>query len=310
MDIFLSLEVTARQVRRLEEIAGADRLHVRGVFAGDAALDPDFGRCEVAFGNVPAGWLAQGPALRWVQLESVGFGEYRGLDWSTLGRAVTLTNIAGLFAEPVAETALAGILALYRGLDRLVRLQSAGSWEGDPMRRSLRTLAGARVVLFGRGAINRRLAELLRPFGCAVEDFGRGWAAERLDRALSAADVVVSAVPETDDTLGVFDAARLSLLKPTALFVNLGRGSVVAEAALAERLRDGRLAGAVLDVTAQEPLPPSHELWRCPNLILTQHTGGGTEDEIDRKIEIFADNLTRYRAGAPLVGVVDFEKGY
>ena len=110
--------------------------------------------------------------------------------------------------------------------------------------------------------------------------------------------------------VGVFDAARLSRFKPTALFVNVGRGSVVAEDALAERLHAGRLAGAVIDVTVREPLPQDHPFWTCPNLILTQHSGGGTEDEIDRVIDVFAGNLARYREGKPLAGVVDFEKGY
>lgn len=310
MDIFVCLDLTDGQAARLRTVCGADRLHIRGCVPGEAALDPSFPACEVALGNPPPAWLPQSAALRWVQLESVGFGEYRGLDWPTLGRRVTLTNLAGFFAEPVAETALAGILALARGIDRLVRLQSARQWIGDPLRAELRTLTAAKVVLFGHGAINRRLAALLTPFGCSIAAFGSDWTDERLNAALSAADIVVSAVPETDATAGVFDAARLSLLKPSALFVNLGRGSVVDEDALAARLRDGRLGGAVIDVTVQEPLPPDHPFWSCPNTILTQHSGGGTADEIDRKIGHFADNLARYRAGQPLAGVVDFERGY
>jgi len=310
MEIFVCLDLTDRQVARLAEIAGDDRLHVRGCVAADAAVEPAFAACEVAFGNVPAGWLPHTGVLRWLQLESVGFNEYRGLDWHALGREIAVTNLAGFFAEPVAETALAGILALYRGLDRLVRLQSAREWQGDLLRKSLKTLAGARVVLFGQGAINRRLAALLQPFDCAIESFGRDWTAERLDAALARADVVVSTVPETEATIGVFDAPRLAVLKATALFVNLGRGSAVAEDALIAGLRDGRLGGALIDVTVEEPLPPDHPFWDCPRLILTQHSGGGSEDEVDRKIEVFAENLARYRAGRPLVGVVDFEKGY
>lgn len=310
MEIFVCLDLTDRQAARLREIAGGDRVHLAGAQCEDDALAPAFANCEVVFGNPPPAWLTQCEALRWVQLESVGFGEYRGLDWPSLGRRITLTNLAGLFAEPVAETALAGILALMRGIDRLARLQSATEWLGDSLRAELRTLAGTRVVLFGYGAINRRLAELLQPFDCSVVSFRRDWTDERLDEALSAADVVVSAVPETDATLGVIDGARLSRMKPTAVFVSLGRGSVVDEEALAARLMDGRLGGAVIDVTQVEPLPAAHALWACPNTILTQHTGGGTADEIDRKIELFADNLARYRAGAPLTGVVDFEKGY
>lgn len=310
MEIFACLDLSDGQAARFREIAGDDQVHLAGTQSDDAAITPAFANCEVVFGNPPPAWLNQSEALRWVQLDSVGFGEYRGLDWPALGRRVTVTNLAGFFAEPVAETALAGILALNRGIDRLVRLQSAREWVGDPLRAELRLLAGAKIVLFGFGAINRRLADMLTPFGCSIVSFARDWSAERLDEALAAADVVVGTVPETDATVGVFDADRLSLLKPTALFVNLGRGSVVDEDALAARLSDGRLGGAVIDVTVQEPLPPEHPFWACPNTILTQHTGGGTADEVDRKIEVFADNLARYRAGLPLVGIVDFAKGY
>ena len=309
MDLFVSLDLADDEIARLRDVCGADRLHIHGCFAEDADLEPSFRDCEIVFGNVPASWLDQNERLRWMQLDSVGFDEYRALDWRVLGERLTVTNLAGFFADPVAETALAGILALYRGIDRLVRLQSAKDWQGDPLRRTIRTLAGAKVVLFGYGAINRRLADLLQPFGCEIIPFGRGWTAAQLDDALTAADVVVSTVPETGATVGVFDAARLSRFKPTALFVNVGRGSVVAEDALAERLHAGRLAGAVIDVTVREPLPQDHPFWTCPNLILTQHSGGGTEDEIDRVIDVFAGNLARYREGKPLAGVVDFEKG-
>ena len=310
MDIFVCLHLTDPQVARLRDICATDTLHIHHGFSRDSAVEPSFAGCEVVFGNVPARWLPQSETLRWVQLESVGFGEYRGLDWADLGQRVTMTNLAGFFADPVAESALAGILALLRGVDRFVRLQAANEWVGSPLRAELDTLTGKTVVLFGFGSINRRLADLLQPFGCTLTSFGRDWAPDRLDDALSAADIVVSTVPETDETVGVFDAARLSLLKPSALFVNLGRGSVVDEDALAGRLRDGRLGGAVLDVTVREPLPETHPFWTCPNTILTQHTGGGTGDEIDRKIEHFAGNLARYRAGEPPVGIVDFGKGY
>ena len=117
-------------------------------------------------------------------------------------------------------------------------------------------------------------------------------------------------MPETDATIGLFNAARLGLLKAGALFVNFGRGSVVDEDALAAALNSRAIGGAVIDVTLREPLPGGHPFWTAPNTILTQHTGGGTADEIDRKIDVFAENLARYRDGEPLVGIVDIERGY
>ncbi len=310
MEIFVCFDLNEAQTARVREIAAGDVVHFHGEFAAQAALEPGFGACEVAFGNAPPGWLTQTDKLRWMQLESVGFGEYEQLDWQRLGRRVTLTNLPGFFAEPVAESALAGILGLYRGIDRLVRLRLDRSWVGDPLRTELRTLAGASVVLFGYGSINRRLAELLGPFGCRIERFDKDRTIQDLDAALPHADVVVSVVPETAATVAVFDEARLGLLNSAALFVNFGRGSVVDEDALVRALRDGRIGGAVIDVTLREPLADDHGLWTCPNTIVTQHTGGGTQDEIDRKIDVFADNLRRFRDGKPPAGIVDFERGY
>ena len=305
MEIFVDLELDEGQQARLREIAGEDVLHLPSRQAEGA-----FGRCEIAFGNLPPDWLAASGALRWVQLESVGFGEYADLDWGNLGKRLTLTNLAGFFSEPVAESGLAGILALYRGIDRLVRLQQKADWQGDALRPSLRTLRGAKVVLFGFGAINRRLAELLAPFHCSVIPFGSDWAAEDLDAALAEADVVISSAPDTPTSRGVFGRGRLARLHRGAIFANFGRGSAVDEEALADALESGRLGGAVLDVTLSEPLPRDHRFWSCPNTIVTQHSGGGTADEIDRKIDFFAANLLRFRKGEALAGAVDFSRGY
>jgi len=309
-EIFCAFPLDAAQERRLREGIGAATLHV---FPSDAAAGQargTFDRCEIAFGNPPAAWIAESVRLEWVQLESVGFGEYAALDWARLDRCIRVTNLAGFFAEPVAESILAGVLAFYRGIDGLAVVKEKRKWLGDALRPVLRTLESAVVVLFGRGAINTRVAELLAPFRCAVTVFGRGWDAPALDAALARADVVISTVPDTPGTRDVFDRARLAKLKRGALFLNFGRGSVVEDDALADVLQSGVLGGAVIDVTREEPLPRGHRFWTTPNMILTQHSGGGTPDEIDRKIAVFLDNLARYRRGEALLGVVDFSRGY
>lgn len=305
MEIFADIAVNERQRARLGEIAGAAALH----FAPQAG-EAEFRRCAVCFGNPPPAWLGGSEALRWLQLESVGFGEYAALDWTRLAGRLTVTNLAGFFSQPVAESILAGILALYRGLDELLRLQARGEWQGEALRPGLRTLEGATVVMFGYGAINRRLGELLAPFGCRIRPFGSCWQAGDLDAALAGADIVVCTAPDTPATRGVFDAARLARLPAHALFASFGRGSVVDEAALAAALSGGALGGAVLDVTVTEPLPPDHAFWRAPNTLVTQHTAGGSGAETDRKIEVFAANLERFRRGETLAGVVDFARGY
>lgn len=266
--------------------------------------------CEVVFGNPSPAWLPGAEKLRWVQLESVGFGEYTALDWKTLSTRIVISNLAGFFAEPVAESALAGILCLLRGIDRLARLQIEKQWDGDQLRTTLGVLNGAKVVMIGYGTINRRLAELLAPFHCRIHIQQSDSAAAELDDALSGADIVVCAVPDTPTTRNVFNAARLARLPSHAIFANFGRGSIVDETALVAALAAKRLGGAVLDVTRSEPLPPDHALWGFPNVLLTQHSGGGTKDEIDRKIDHFLSNLERYRRGVAPVGIVDFKRGY
>ncbi len=266
--------------------------------------------CEIAFGNPEPAKLGSAEQLRWLQLESVGFGEYLDLNWRQLGRRLTVTNLAGMFANPAAETGLAGILALFRGIDRLVVEQGRRNWIGDRVRAQMHLLSRKRVVMFGRGAINTRLAALLEPFGCAITYFGSDWASHELDAALGQADIVVSTVPDTPATRGVFDKARFSAFKVGAIFCNLGRGTVVDEHALVAALTTGQVGGSVIDVTVDEPLPREHPLWTAPNTLLTQHSAGGTSDENDLKIDWFLENYRAYRNNAPLRSVVDFSKGY
>lgn len=279
---------------------------------GDAELLPESAmqQCDIAFGNPCAEQIQQARTVRWVQLESVGFGEYADLDWIDLGKRLVLTNLAGFFADPVAETALAGLLCLYRGIDQLARLRESGSWVGDPIRTQLRLLRNAHVVMVGYGSINRRLAELLAPFNCRITPISGKTARAELDHQLTSADVVVCTAPDTPATRGLFDAKRLALLPDHAVFANLGRGSIVDEVALATALGSHMLGGAILDVTQEEPLSREHPLWSTPNTLLTQHSGGGTADELDRKIDVFLKNLEHYRHAEPLEGVVDMARGY
>lgn len=267
-----------------------------------------FRASEVVFGNCTPAWLNDAPELRWIQFASVGVDTYQSLDWATLGQRVRSTNLNGVFAEPVAESCLAGILTLYRGIDRLLPLQASGDWQKLAVRPQLRLLHGARVLILGAGSIAQRLRALLEPFGCRVMLFGRTsgdiHTIEELDREVAEADIVAGLLPDNPQSRNLFDAARLGRMKPGALFVNAGRGSLVDEAALVEALVSGRLGGAVLDVTVQEPLPSDHPLWRAPNIILTQHTGGGSTDEYRRVIDVFVDNIARYQQGLPLVNVV------
>lgn len=272
-----------------------------------------FAEAEVVFGLFPADALAEARCLRWIQLFSVGIEAYQGIDWSRFP-GIACTNLRGLYADPMAQTMLAGILALQRGLDRLVRLQDRCDWQKDSLHGSISILHGAEVLLLGAGAVNRRLRELLSPFGCRFTTYAHTSGDLRtpaeLDVALANADIVCAALPDTPGTRGLLDAGRLGRMKPGALLVNAGRGSLLDETALVVALESGRLGGAVLDVTQHEPLPADDPLWRCPRILLTQHTSAGSREVVTTAIRFFGENLARYRAGRPLCNRVEWTRGY
>ena len=307
MQVYCCVETNSAETEILREAVAPDRLRLCSC---QNSVEPpiEFLASDIAFGGPPRSWVEAHPGLRWLQTDSVGVEEYLELDHG--GSGLIITNLAGFFADPVAESVLASILALARGIDECSRLKQDQRWRGDALRPELWLLRDRRFVLFGRGAIGDRLRQLLLPFGCQVTEFGSDWNAETLDCALARADVVACAVPDMPQTRGVFDRRRIGLMPCTAIFVNVGRGTVVDEIALAEALGDGRLAGAALDVTIDEPLPAAHPFWACPNLILTQHSAGGSKYEIIQMVRFFADNLQRFRRGTRLANVVDFKRGH
>ena len=271
-----------------------------------------FLQAEVAFGKPPAEWLPESGSLRWIQLYSTGFDEYLPLYRSEDKPDIVITNLKGFFAQPVAESAVAGIMALYRRIDELTRLQTNKQWVGSKMRPTMQLLHQKRVLVLGAGAIGQAIQTILSGFDCSVTFVRQSKppTIADLDELLPDTDIIISVLPETEDTTDIFTEKRLYILKPSAILVNAGRGSLIDEAALLNALRDGKLAGAVLDVTREEPLPADHPFWSCPNLLLTQHTGGGYEDEDIDKVRVFLRNLVKYRAGKPVDNVIDFERGY
>ncbi|HVT72093.1 MAG TPA: D-2-hydroxyacid dehydrogenase [Lacunisphaera sp.] len=282
---------------------------------GRAAADRQaVAEAEVALGACPPELLASAVRLRWIQFLAVGIDAYRDGPWPELGGRVTCTNLGGVFAEPMAQSVLAGLLALERGLDQALRLQARQSWQKDRLHAGARVLRGAHVLLLGGGAVGNRVRQLLAAFGCTFTTFARTsgdiHTAAELDAALPRADIVCAALPDTPATRDLLDARRLALLKRDALLVNVGRGSLLDEAALARALHAGALRGALLDVTRHEPLAPDDPLWRCPRLILTQHSAAGSGDELTAAVDFFGENLARYRRGRALLNVIDWRKGY
>jgi phosphoglycerate dehydrogenase-like enzyme len=285
----------------------------------DARLDPaQCERIEAAFFSVdlmPAGSRGffaaalSAPRLRWLQTFNAGVDHPIFARFPE--RGVRLTTAAGAAAEPIAQTALAGILMLARGFPHWLDAQRRAEWQPHPANALPRDLAGQSLVVFGLGAIGRELARLARAVGLYVIGVRRSPALpddpidelhgpERLRELLPRADWLAITCPLTPETRGAIDAAALALLPAGARLVNVARGGIVDEVALCESLRAGRLAGAYLDVFASEPLPAESPLWTAPNAIVTPHNSAATRGAEARQLAIFLDNLARFGRGEPL----------
>ncbi|WP_100350257.1 NAD(P)-dependent oxidoreductase [Luteimicrobium subarcticum] len=255
------------------------------------------------------------PALRLVQGLMAGPDRLLRTDFAP---DVTIASGRGLHDGPVAEHALALVLAAARRLDVCADAQRERRWAGELQREQTRpagerfsTLDGAHVVVWGFGSIAQRLAPLLAALGARVTGVASA-AGERagfpvvsdadLADVLPTADVLLSVLPALESTRGALDADVLAQLPRHAWFVNVGRGATVDEPALQAALRDGRIAGAALDVVATEPLPADSPWWDTPNVILTPHVAGGRPQHAD---ELVVANVEALRTGEALRNVVD-----
>lgn len=264
--------------------------------------------------------LAAAPRLRFVQSWSAGVDTYLELDRLRNDDAIVLANMAGVHGPAIAEHVFALLLALTRDLPAYLDAQESATWDRNAGR-GLTALAGRTMFVVGMGGIGSEVAQRAKAFGMEVlatvrsarpapayvDELGT---ADDLDRFLARADVVVVALPLTDETRGLFDAGRFGTMKEGAYFVNIGRGPIVRTDALLDALRLGRLAGVGLDVTDPEPLPADHPLWRQERVIVTPHVSSRAELTLERRWEMFKENLRRFGAGEPLVNVVDKKLGY
>ena len=263
---------------------------------------------------VAAAWPAAG-GPGWVHIASAGVD--RLLFPALVDGDTVVTNSRGIFDEPIAEYVLGLVLTFAKDLHTTVRLQAERRWR----HRETERITGARALVVGTGPIGRAIARRLAAAGLAVigagrtardadPDFGAVLPMERLDGALAGADYVVLAAPLTPQTRGMIDAAALDRMRPSARLVNVGRGALVAEPDLVKALRDGRIAGAALDVFEDEPLPPSSPLWEMPNVVVSPHMSGDVVGWRDELVRLFTDNLGRYTSGRPLLNIVDKRLGY
>jgi phosphoglycerate dehydrogenase-like enzyme len=261
--------------------------------------------------------------LRWVQSPAAGVGNLMFPE--LLASDVIVTTARGIRARSIAEHVLGVTIALARELPVAIRAQAGHEWAQDRLegeRSRVRILQGSRMGIVGLGAIGLEVARIAVPFGFRVTAIRRRptrpvpdgieavWMPDRLADLLALSDVVVLSLPQTPETKQLIGRRELKVIKRGAILVNVARGKLIDDDALVEALRDGRVAGAALDVFAREPLEASSPYWDLPHVLITPHTAGAMPDYWTRLVDLFSDNLRRFERGDPLMNVVDKTVGY
>ena len=320
----LSARYREKDLERIAAAAPGSRLVSVSL---EGLADSDLGDMEVLLrGPLPTSVfdriLARTPRLMWVH--SATAGVERVLTPAALERGLAITNARGVFSDPIAEYVLMMILAVSRRLPLLMELQREKTWQ--PLEG--REMADVTVGIVGLGSIGRRVAELALTMGARVVAIRRQADTEASDEddeltalidmlpvdgineLMAQSDFIVLALPLTADTTNMFNAELLAHAKPGAWLVNIARGALVDDRALIRAVREGRLGGAVLDAFREEPLPADSELYTTSNIIVTPHTSWSSGRVLDRSIELFCENLERFRRGEPLANLVDPNAGY
>ena len=265
-----------------------------------------------------------GRRLRWVHSAAAGVGA--ALFPEMVASGVMLTNSAGIYGEPIAEYVLGGVLHFLRGFDFAVAQQHESRWDKGPFVSDdspLREVGDCSVLVIGAGGLGSAIARALSALGARCvgvrrrperglpAGFARVVGPDAIDAELGGAQVIILATPSTPETRELLDRARIARLRREAIVVNVGRGSLLDEEALADALESGKLRGAVLDVFREEPLAPSSRLWKIRRALLTPHVSGVSPRRYwGRQLDLFIDNWARYSEGRPLRNLVDKRAGY
>jgi phosphoglycerate dehydrogenase-like enzyme len=332
LNVLVTMGFTDGQMERLRAVSPGLRV------TRDDPRTADYSRTDILYAGAPPRDLSRAPNLKWVQVHMAGVDGLADHPLYTQS-AVPLTTTSGVHAATIAEYALAMLLALAHRVPRMIEWQARGGWPPDEQRWPLfvpTEVRGATLGIIGYGSIGRELARLAKaalamtvlackrdPSRRADPDYCRpgtgdpdgrlpdAWfSPARLREMLARSDVVVMSAPSTADTRHLLDASALRAMKPSAYFVNVGRGATVDEAALAEALAARRIAGAAIDVFAQEPPPAGHAFYGLDNVILSPHVSGFLPSYDEQCSILFAENLRRYLDGAPLLNLVDRARGY
>ncbi len=276
---------------------------------------------DAIIGNTPTSILYDLPQLKWMQLYTAGADNFARLEIFSGQHAPVLTNATGAFGITLAEHMLAQLLVLSRDFlfyrDHMHRTEKRWDYFKAP-----ETIDGKKALILGLGDLGLNLAKRLEFCGCEVYGIRRTkrpapyvkevYSMGDLEQLLPYMDFVCLCLPNSDETVHIINEHTLSLMKPSAFVINVGRGPSVDNLALAAALKNGVIAGAALDVTEPEPLPDDHPLWDCENCLITPHSAGWYRQRspYERIVRIACDNLRRFTADEPLRHQVDIQTGY
>jgi len=275
---------------------------------------------EVFYGHPSAELIGIAPKLKWIQSPSAGV-EFVARVPDLVASDVILTNTRGAHGPSIGEHTLALLLAMTRHIPESMEQQRRKHWERGRLYRTAREINGLTMGIVGFGALGRGIAQCANGFEMKVLAvdaqamngeplIDEVWPVSRLREMLSVSDVVVISAPLTAGTANLVNAEMVAAIKKDAYLIVVSRGGIVDENALVDALEFDALAGAGIDVTAEEPLPKESRLWDAPRLILTPHLAGASAPKERRVVEIFRENVLRFQNGDPLLNVVDKSKGY
>jgi len=280
----------------------------------------------IADADIYIGWLNSdvlmvAKNLKWIQSPSSGIDSYLKIP-ELMESDILLTSARGTHSVCLAESVLAMIFAFTRGIRNAMLRQQQHVWAMPEIRGKLVELTGSTMGIIGFGTVGRALAKRAQVFDMRIivvdlypadkpNYVSELWGFDHLGELLCESDYVVVTVPRTPQTRGMIGAERLTLMKPSAMLVGISRGGIIDQVALAQALREKRLAAAALDVFEPEPLPADSELWELENLLITPHAAGGTQFENQYILDIFRENLERFMRGdLPLRNQIDKQRGF
>jgi len=286
--------------------------------AGSAAGLAELADSDVVYGWLPQDMIRQLKNLKWLHLPSAGANNYTDVSLY-VNPSIILTKSSGTFGIPIAEHVIGMMIALSRNFALYHNAQKEGKWNRD--RTEAIDIYNSNILLLGLGDIGTQVCRRLAGFDCNIIGFRRDASVphelvsevrpmSRLRESLPEADYVLICLPGTEETSKVMGREEFSVMKKQAIVINIGRGTIIDTDALVDALNEGRIAGAGLDVTDPEPLPPDHPLWSAANVLITPHISSLSPRNDGRRLAIFTDLLKRYVSGREMYNIVDFSSGY